>query len=860
MLRDFDPLDSIMKQLEDLESDFPDLVVKENQFTMGEVIGKGGFGEVYKAFDNVRKIECAYKRIFTERLEGNRMRRYIAEIKTMAMCDNMFLVPIVGFTAEAPYCIVTEFMPHGSLDKYIRKRHSNDVCPFSGSQLTSIAIGIAHGMMHLHKQGIIHRDLKAANIVLDKRYFPRICDFGIARFGDEGGMTQKIGTPNYMAPELIISNSYDNKVDVYAYAMILYEMAEGIRAFKGLKLNEIFNCVVKNQERPDFTDCTPQSLKNLISRCWDQDPKERPSFEEVFNIFKEHKASFPNSKPRDINKFIKAIEDDEKKRGPIRDRREKELKERQLARENGQKVKPLKRPERLHLSSDNGYDYDKDDAIVVNNSELSPIGRPKEKVVYDMSNLKNINSPDFDRNLNYFANTIQPKDIGTFVQKLSPHLIEKKPVSSVRLIIQTILSLMSRDQIFVQEIMKTNFFQLLPVQKDVFIDDCYECYKVLFTQYQKYLNDIHIPYIADLIKKRPKNMLCLFSSYVTSDIDRNWSIIGLLFQLNNLVIDTRDGIYLLSIFYYLMDMYPSFAQEKRLSVLSIFSNFLKSKDPGNVIVAINGLIHFNGEINTEDIPYITRYLHDGLLWQHALRYLSSDDFTTHSIKVNEELIRALIYRSNESKLAVLVLLRLASTKSGSDALLRYPQWMILSKDHPTKAFQIFGVLFKNKENRDKIIIAEQFPHFLKNLILNGDDFYVAAIPSILKRSFNTINTNFAKRVVKLMTKSGFLRAYVDRVVRQNVPQSYTHLLITTDILARIDFSEEYLRIAQALMSVMSNPTLFGQCLNVFYLLAFYKECAKLFFNSGILEYVEPYKKFPEYKLAVTRFLEKVRSS
>ena len=64
------------------------------------------------------------------------------------------------------------------------------------------------------------------------------------------------------------------------------------------------------------------------------------------------------------------------------------------------------------------YDYDANDPIVINNSELSPIGQKKEKSNYDMSNLANINSPDFDQNLNYFASTIQPKQVKSFIRQL----------------------------------------------------------------------------------------------------------------------------------------------------------------------------------------------------------------------------------------------------------------------------------------------------------------------------------------------------------------------------------------------------------------------------------------------------------
>lgn len=865
MISEFNPRDTIIKQLEDLESDFPDLVVNENQFTFGEVIGKGGFGEVYKAYDNKSKLNCAYKKIFRERLEGHRMKRYIGEIKTMASCDNMFLVPLVGFTADVPYCIVTEFMPHGSLDKYIRKKHPEDICPLSGSQLTSIAIGIAHGMMHLHEKGIIHRDLKAANIVLDKKFFPRICDFGIARFGDDGGMTQKIGTPNYMAPELIASNLYDNKVDVYAYAMILYEMSEGIRAFKGLKLKEIFNCVVNNEQRPEFSKRTPLSLQKLISRCWSQDPEERPSFEEIFELFKSNdKLAFPNSKSKEIKKFFKLIANDEKLRAPRREQREKELKDRQLARENGQVVHPRKKPAPIKVYSDEDEDYEneRDDVIVVDHAELSPIAKISSNT-YDLQNLKNIMSNNFDKNLTYFGNNLQPKQVNQFIQLLTPHLIEKGPISSIKLILHTIISMMNRDHNLASEIIKTKFFLSLPTRDDNYIDDCIDCYKILFTQYQKNLTENDTDNIMNLLKRRPRSVLCLFSSYVTANIDHDWSIIDILIKGYNIVLNSSEGVLLLSVFYYIMVTNELFAKAKGSKIIDIFNSFLKSNDQKTVIVAMNGLIQFHARIEQNVIPYLTQYLHDGVLWSHTLRYLASDDFTKSSqkgIKVTEELIRALVFRANENKLAVLILLRIASTTEGSRLLLSYPQWMIISDEHPHKAFQIFGVLFKNKNNRGTISISDQFPYFLKNLVLKcDDDFYFAAIPSILRRAFASISQKMGKRLVKCLTQSGFLSSYVEKVISKNDISAYSHLLIVTDTVARIDYSGEYLPIAQNLMSVMSNPTLFDRCISVFFILSLHKECARLFLNSGILEYIEQFKKYPQYQVEVTKFIEKVRS-
>ena len=293
------------RKVQELIDNYPQYIVHKDDFIYLEKIGQGGFGEVYHAkLKSDPNRECAVKIIFAERLEGHRLKRYIYEVETMATCKNPFLVPLVGFTPEPPYCIVTEFMPNGSLDKYIR--HSKR--QLSPSQFTIIAMGIAYGMVQLHASNIIHRDLKSANILLDQNFYPRICDFGIARFEDDEGMTKRIGTPNYMAPELIISNTYTFKVDIYAYGMILYEIAERIRPFHGLKMQDIFTRVVNRHERPAFTSKTPEAMKKLIVKCWDQEPEERPDFDMIYRQFKFTKVCFPDTKQREIYKFLHYIE------------------------------------------------------------------------------------------------------------------------------------------------------------------------------------------------------------------------------------------------------------------------------------------------------------------------------------------------------------------------------------------------------------------------------------------------------------------------------------------------------------------------------------------------------------------------
>ena len=378
-------MNSYKKFLEEFSLEESHLVINLNDFEYGEIIGKGGFGEVKKAIFKKNKKICAIKEIYNERLEGNRFRRYLGEIETLAQCDNMFLVPFIGFTINPPYAIVTEYMSNGSLDKFIRGKSNENT--LTGTQLTQIAIGISFGMLHLHENGIIHRDLKAANILLDSNLFPRICDFGIARFEENGdiGMTAKIGTPNYMAPELITSTEYDRKVDVYAFAMILYEMSEHIRPFKGMKIADIFKSVIEFDERPHLTNKTPQSLQKLIKICWDKDPNIRPTFLEIFEAFSNGKVSFPNTKKNEILNFLQIIDKDET---------EREENAKKKIKENIQKIE--------------------DDEIIENENSDD---NDANQILLDSK------SKEFKRYVEYYSKSIELTQFLPFYNPLSKHLI-----------------------------------------------------------------------------------------------------------------------------------------------------------------------------------------------------------------------------------------------------------------------------------------------------------------------------------------------------------------------------------------------------------------------------------------------------
>lgn len=282
-------------ELNQIFTEFRDFLINANDFVIIKKIGEGGFGEVYYGKHKQTGKECAIKKLFLDKLQKQKFVGFTREVTILATCENFFLLPFYGFTESIPLLIVTQYIPNGSLFNALR--HRKNAPDLTGTQKTIIALGIAYGMASLHSKGIIHRDLKSMNVLLDDELLPKICDFGVSRFAteDKAIMTKEIGTPHWMAPELFESHNYTNKVDVYAYGILLWEMLTEKVPFKGKEGYQIALAVCTKKERPAIPDHTPRPLKNLINICWDQDPNKRPKFQKIIKILESKKVTFPKT-------------------------------------------------------------------------------------------------------------------------------------------------------------------------------------------------------------------------------------------------------------------------------------------------------------------------------------------------------------------------------------------------------------------------------------------------------------------------------------------------------------------------------------------------------------------------------------
>lgn len=291
-------------------------------------LGEGTFGEVYVVENQTSDKLYAAKIINTNGFFSSRDQlMFLRESLILYKLDHPAIVKFFGINFHSfedsislNPTILTEYFPNGSL-KVILDKEKKSIADknWTPTKKYICLLGISNAMRYLHRAGILHRDLKPENILIDDNYYPKVCDFGLSRCFSNSltnsmqmSMTGQIGTPLYMAPELYENeHHYGPTVDVYSFAFLAYEIMTGIEPFsengKRATLAEIFK-KVPNGIRPEIPDGVQDKMKELIELCWSQDPKERPSFEHIFEkLSTDFSYSFETVEEDEINEYLEIL-------------------------------------------------------------------------------------------------------------------------------------------------------------------------------------------------------------------------------------------------------------------------------------------------------------------------------------------------------------------------------------------------------------------------------------------------------------------------------------------------------------------------------------------------------------------------
>lgn len=268
-----------------------------DQFTIVRDIGKGVFGDVYLALDGRTHPprEVAIKSLKADLSSKFQAKAFLRELRIMAGLKHPGTLELIGLVSPTSTTgnraqIITPFMANGSVNAMLKaERRGTAPAGWNATAKSMLVFGVADAMAYIHSQEVLHRDLKAANILLNDNFEPVIADYGLARL--QGcDLTMNVGTPLHMAPELRIGNDeYTQKVDVFAYAVFLHQLFTDSRALDdgGGELRNVFQLLnrVEKGARLKRPDGIPEFYWKMITECWEQDPDMRPTFRQIVEAF-----------------------------------------------------------------------------------------------------------------------------------------------------------------------------------------------------------------------------------------------------------------------------------------------------------------------------------------------------------------------------------------------------------------------------------------------------------------------------------------------------------------------------------------------------------------------------------------------
>ncbi|CAL8165306.1 unnamed protein product [Prunus armeniaca] len=277
---------------------YKELYIATKGFKEKELLGRGGFGKVYKGILPTSKTEIAVKRISHESRQG--MREFVAEIVSIGRLRHRNLVPLLGYCRrKRELFLVYDYMPNGSLDKYL---YDQPMATLNWSQRFKVIRGVASGLLYLHEeweQVVVHRDVKASNVLLDRELNGRLGDFGLARLYDHGTdpqTTHIVGTVGYLAPEHTRFGRATTSTDVFSFGAFVLEVACGRRPIeiKGplqdvVLVDWVFSCwkrgnILEARDRKLGTEIISEEVELVLKLgllCSHSEPSARPSMRQV---------------------------------------------------------------------------------------------------------------------------------------------------------------------------------------------------------------------------------------------------------------------------------------------------------------------------------------------------------------------------------------------------------------------------------------------------------------------------------------------------------------------------------------------------------------------------------------------------
>ncbi|XP_051892252.1 tyrosine-protein kinase Fyn-like isoform X4 [Pristis pectinata] len=268
--------------------------INRQSLSLDKKLGQGCFGDVFMGtWNGTTKVAVKTLKPGTMSPEA-----FLEEAQIMKRLRHDKLVQLYAVVSEEPIYIVTEFMTQGSLLDFLK---DGDGRILKLPQLVDMAAQIAAGMAYIERMNYIHRDLRAANILVGENLVCKIADFGLARLIEDNEYTARQGAKfpiKWTAPEAALYGKFTIKSDVWSFGILLTELVtKGRVPYPGMNNREVLEQVERGYRMPCPNAC-PASLHELMVQCWKKDPEERHTFEYLQSFLEDYfTATEPQYQP-----------------------------------------------------------------------------------------------------------------------------------------------------------------------------------------------------------------------------------------------------------------------------------------------------------------------------------------------------------------------------------------------------------------------------------------------------------------------------------------------------------------------------------------------------------------------------------
>lgn len=267
----------------------PSAAVVAGRYRLDELVGRGGTAEVWKATDTSLDRVVALKLVTVAHDESSA--RAADEARTLARLSHPSLVQVydAGTDDRGRPWVVMEYVDGETLADAIRRG------PISVRRITEIGLAVAEALDHVHQQGLVHRDVKPANVLIGRGGKTKLTDFGIARLVDAAKVTSTglmVGTASYLAPEQVSGEPVGPPADVYALGLVLLEAFTGVREYEGPAVEA---AMARLHRKPVLPAGLPVGWPQLLTGMTARDPGERPTATQVAGVLRDFLGGQPTA-------------------------------------------------------------------------------------------------------------------------------------------------------------------------------------------------------------------------------------------------------------------------------------------------------------------------------------------------------------------------------------------------------------------------------------------------------------------------------------------------------------------------------------------------------------------------------------